>query len=540
MAAALVFVGVGCGPKVPFKTVWQTKLDHSAEISTYCNNDGSRVLGTNTKEATVLDGATGKPVWTGEFKKISAALKKTTEQYTMWDAKCIFLFQKKLGKDKMSVVDLETGKELWNSEKYQDVTTEAIVYIPEMDAFAISLKKSLVMIKARTGEELWQTDVFSGAVAMHAYLADKKQVVLVNWKTGLAALFSGFKSQIMCLNVENGDVVWEADYHGIIKKKIVTGDWLSSLSVVGDKVFLTLDGLQVYNLADGKKLWQVQLGLDGNKSGFFTGNKHIYNAISDPLITETAVYISTLDKKVQKYDKNTGEKLWELKLEKVKYIPNLAFTNGMVIAQRGGQINIQQIKTVRRQSGDYVYYETIRTSEWKWEGPFGLTAIDDASGKQVWLSEKFSGGVTEIVSDNENIYCCGAKDFYCFNAKDGKEKYQIAHAPAKVGKARWTVNHGDMVVAVSEKGVAAYKKADGKLAWSTLKCPKISDWFFQGENFFVKNTKARQIAGVDLATGKVKGILTYKGGAKGDYDLTEDGNFIYYFEGKKVTKLQTN
>jgi hypothetical protein len=93
---------------------------------------------------------------------------------------------------------------------------------------------------------------------------------------------------------------------------------------------------------------------------------------------------------------------------------------------------------------------------------------------------------------------------------------------------------------VSEKGVAAYKKADGKLAWSTLKCPKISDWFFQGDNFFIKNTKGRQIASIDLATGKIKGILAYKGGAKGDYDLTEDGNFIYYFEGKKVSKLQTN
>jgi outer membrane protein assembly factor BamB len=79
---------------------------------------------------------------------------------------------------------------------------------------------------------------------------------MVNYQPkGLMALFTGFKNQLMRINADNGSVVWEATYRGVVEKEILTRDPLVTLSIHGDKLFLQLGGLQVFNLANGENLW---------------------------------------------------------------------------------------------------------------------------------------------------------------------------------------------------------------------------------------------------------------------------------------------
>ena len=89
---------------------------------------------------------------------------------------------------------------------------------------------------------------------------------------------------------------------------------------------------------------------------------------------------------------------------------------------------------------------------------------------------------------------------------------------------------------MSENGVASYAKADGKLAWATP-FGGITDWFFKGNNFFVQNDKSNVVGGVDLATGKFKGQVAF---GKNMHDMTNDGEFIYLFQGKLATKYTVN
>jgi hypothetical protein len=94
--------------------------------------------------------ATGDVLWTARYKDISEELGKVDDIMPMWDAKVLFLFDRKIGKDKIAAVDAMTGKLLWVSGKYQDVEDmDNVVYIPKLDAFAITTKKNLTMIKAR-------------------------------------------------------------------------------------------------------------------------------------------------------------------------------------------------------------------------------------------------------------------------------------------------------------------------------------------------------------------------------------------------------
>jgi len=108
-----------------------------------------------------------------------------------------------MGKDQIACVNMETGKLLWSTTKYQKITEEVVLYIPEEDAFAMSLKNELVFIKAQTGEEVWSTTKFKGVVGKYVYDPDARTMVMVNFVPGgLAAFFTGFKNQIAKINLK--------------------------------------------------------------------------------------------------------------------------------------------------------------------------------------------------------------------------------------------------------------------------------------------------------------------------------------------------
>ena len=44
-------------------------------------------------------------------------------------------------------------------------------------------------------------------------------------------------------------------YRGVVEKKVITKEKLVKLKVEVDKVFLYMNGIQVFDYADGKPLW---------------------------------------------------------------------------------------------------------------------------------------------------------------------------------------------------------------------------------------------------------------------------------------------
>jgi hypothetical protein len=125
-----------------------------------------------------------------------------------------------MGKDQVACVDLDKGTLLWNTDKFQNLSEDNIVYIAEMEAFALSLKEAMVMITAKTGEELWQTTKFKGVVGQYIYNRDDMSAVMVNFVPGgLAALFTGFKNQIMRINLTNGNILVGSHIHWSRREK---------------------------------------------------------------------------------------------------------------------------------------------------------------------------------------------------------------------------------------------------------------------------------------------------------------------------------
>ncbi|MES2417770.1 MAG: PQQ-binding-like beta-propeller repeat protein [Bacteroidota bacterium] len=547
-----------------FKTVWESEFSNKANVISMINEEGTFVLGTDGNSATVLDGE-GKQLWEGDYKKITTNKTNSSEfQYYIRnkDGGYLFLFDsRKLGTDRIAVIDVKTGKEMWNSENYQNLLAkdggpvETVNYINELDAFMIAQKDGLNMVKAKTGEKIWETKLFKGSVGKYVYDKDRNEIVMLNYKpTALAALFSGFKNQLVKINAANGEILWDATFRGTIEKKLITREAIVNLDIIGNKVYLWLDGLQCFNLDNGQKVWEVDYENDMTKSSSLLGNrsqKGIYGTLADPIFTKDAVYIvifanRSRTKYVEKHDLETGKLIWASeKIAGAFSMPHIHKTNDRVMVQVGGKVEVQEIATRRTPNGtekEYkIYTDYIAQKN-------SILSLDDKTGQTVWRSEKFDKRITDmIIHEDKTVFVGDGDEFYSYDISSGKQLFDVKHNDARVGKATDVIDFDDNVVILSEKGLASYKKEDGKRVYATDKLPDVDFFYEIGGNYFLRNQKNSKnvIYGVDMTNGEIKGKVESKGKGGSDrygdgIDITADGEYIFAFKGKKVEKIKVN
>ncbi len=572
-----------------FSTVWESEFDNKATRIAYCDGKGDYVIGTDDNSATVMN-SEGKTLWSGDYKKITTNNTNNSEfQFVVYkeNGGYLFLFDKRsLGTDRVAVLDMATGKEMWNSEQYQnlipkakdrdqsgtdDGELETVKYITELDAFLISQKASVILVKAKTGEKVWETNRFKGGVGKYVYDAKRNEIVMLNFKpTALGALFAGYKNQLVKINASNGDILWDATFTGSIEKELVTRKAIVDLWIKGDKLFMYLDGLQVYNMSNGQKLWEVTYENDmkGASGGLFSGGRRsqIYRTIADPIFVDNAVYLVILGtrdrtKYVEKHDLESGKLLWASeKITGAFCMPNIYKANDKILVQVGGKVQVQEFRLEETTTGlsaglalggfgggsvkqwvPYIYWDYKNQKN-------SVLCLDDATGKTAWRSEKFDKRITDLIlDDNKTVFVGDGDEFYGYDIASGNQLFDVKHNDAKVGKAFDVIDFGDKVVVVSEKGLASYFKKDGKRAYATEKIKGIDQWYNINENFFLRDQRNSKniIYGIDMTNGETKGSVQSKGkGGSPEYgngiDITDDGEYIYAFKGKKVEKIKVN
>ncbi|TDO21305.1 outer membrane protein assembly factor BamB family protein [Pedobacter duraquae] len=552
-----------------FKSVWESEFDNKASRLALSNADGSIIIGTDDNSATVLN-TEGKQVWSGDYKKLTTNKTNNSEfQYVIRGDKSGYLFlfdARSMGTDRVAVLDLTSGKELWNSEAYQDLLDkkeqeadiETVKYINELDAFLIAQRGGISMVEAQTGKQLWTTKTFKGSVGKYIYDKKTNQIVMLNYKpTFWSGLFSAFKNQIVKINALNGQIIWDTEFRGTIDKKLITREPLLDLTVKGDKLFLWLDGLQAFDLNTGKKLWEVAyendteqakksiLGIGGR------GSKGVYGALAEPLFTNDAVYLamfanSSKSKYIEKHDLNTGKLIWTSeKITGAYCLPHMYLTGDKIMVQVGGKVEVQEISTRRGANGMITTYKIFNDYV---NQKNGLLALNESSGQTAWRSDKFDKRITDmVIHENKTVFAGDGDEFFAYDIASGQQKFAVKHNDAKVGKATDVIDFGDDVVVISEKGLASYKKADGTRNYATAKLSEIDYYYLVGDNYFLRsqNGSKNTIYGINMTNGEVKGSVTSKGkGGSPRYgdgiDITDDGEYIFAFNGKKVEKIKVN
>ncbi len=589
-AKAKISGGSGAGKKSGnFATVWESEFDNKATRIAFNDGEGKYIIGTDDNSATVLD-ADGKVIWSGDYKKITTnKTNKCEYQHVVWkeDGGYLFLFDEiKLGSDRVAVIDVATGKELWNSISYQNLMPkggtkteegsdqgelETVKYINELDAFLISQKNSVILVTAKTGEKIWETNRFKGGVGKYVYDAKKNEIIMLNFKpTALGALFAGFKNQLVKINASNGEVLWDATFTGTIEKELVTRRAIVDLWIKGDKLYMYLNGLQVYNMSNGQKIWEAIYENDMAKSsgGLFSAKKRteIYKALADPLFTDNAVYLVMLGtrdktKYIEKHDLETGKLLWASeKITGAFCMPHIYKTGNKILVQVGGKVEVQELRLEEVVSGmsaglALAGYGSGGVKQWVpyifWDyknQKNSVLCLDEANGSTSWRSEKFDKRITDLIIENDKTVFVGDGDeFYGYDIASGNQLFDVKHNDANVGRATDVIDFGDKVVILSEKGLASYNKKDGSRVFATDKIKGVDNFYTVGKNYFLRDQRNSKniIYGIDMTNGETKGSVQSKGtGGSPVYgngiDITTDGEFIFAFKGKKVEKIKVN
>ena len=501
-------------------------------------NDYSYVA--SGKEMVVFSNKDGHIYWNKTFKEITPNLKKIDELVPFWESKIVFLFERKAGKDQIACIDLTNGELLWTTDKYQKVTADMIVYIPEDDGFAISLKKELVYVKARTGEELWNTTKFVGVVGKYVYNPNDQTMVMVNFiPTGIVAFFTGFKNQIARINMRTGEVLWENTYIGRADRKTVTRDFVYDLDVDDDKVILRLAGIQLYDYNTGATLWSA--AFDYTPGGVVKAGKDqarfgVYGAVADPVIDGDDIYVLDMVSKksqyIKKYDYHTGKLLWTSKeIKGAKAIPGMSVTDGVVAVQIGGMVETQYIQRIQTQ------YYTVSFPVVRYVGvkPYGIQAFSAEDGSYLWDSERFKKGITNaIVVGGDHIVCSG-KALYSIDLKTGNVNYEVPVSKGGTGLASLILPYNDQIVVVGEKGLSTFNPDDGAFIKNSIYKKSVPAGRIK--NIILMKTDKDDVAAYNLDDLSYKQYNARKGATT--WLEREDGKYVYVYEKSSVTKLRT-
>ena len=530
-ALSCIFLSFGSFAQEDMKTEWTKKFEHQTTwVGTGLEGADNVSFIATDKKITVYKTSDGSIAWSKAYKELVPGFRKVDAFVPFWESDAIFLFDKKVGKDKLAVVDLNNGKILWESAIYQGLTIDNIEYVSELDGFLLSLEGSLTFVDARTGEEKWESTAFKGAIAIGQYI-DGDMVMLNVAPPGLKGLFKGFKNQIVRMDMSNGDIKWEATYRGVPMKKLVTKERIYDMKIEGDKIFLTMNGLQVYDVNTGATLWGAAYSEVSASRSY-----QLYGAIADPLKVGRDVYIINKTKKkkfvINKYDLNTGKLLWSTpEFKSAKAIPNLFVIEDKLIAQIGGTVEFQSITTTRNSDGSITTTYKVGTTNIK---PNGLKAFNVNNGSIAWDSEKFKKGITNAFVDGENLIVSSGKALYSIRYSDGNVNYEEDVKNGGVGLAVEILKYKRNIVVVGQKGVSLFKISDGKLV-KTNKYKKAKTEKLVG-NILLMRTEKNDFAAFNLDDCS---YVMYNAKKDSQQFLSEDGKFVWAYEKKQVTKLKT-
>ena len=534
------------------KTMWEIEATHPF-TETGLSEEKAIVHGSNEKMFTMVSTVDGKVKWSKKFKAIDEQIGKVDLQIRMYESNAVFLFDQKAGKDQMVVVDMETGTKLWSTNKYQGIDDpDEVIYIAELNAYAIVTKTNLTMVKARTGEELWSTVKFSTPVGKYFYDEQENAIVIISMpRNAWQAMFKGFRNQILKINAKNGDVLWEQTFVGIVERKIVTRESVAKIFLRGDKLFLQLNGLQVYEYKTGSPIWAaaydvtfarelVRPKVYGQVVRF-----GVYEAIAQPLYDGEYVYIldvkSRKSQYLKKYEVNSGKLIWTSpEIKDARVIPGLYKIDDKIILQIGGAVEVQAISKQTYGNGYVQWTQYFRTIKYQNVKPYEVQAFSTNDGTKSWDSERFRKGITNIFPSGNNIVVSRGKALYSLDYKTGKEAYEIALGDDDIGLAEKIVNPAELgdnvskdnVIVLGEKGVSSHNIATGAKVWAVkTKKGEFSGIF--GENIFFDTEKGDYFS-IDANSGKAKFFDSRKN-SKSIVSL--DGKSIYVFEGKKILKV---
>ncbi|MBC7932437.1 MAG: PQQ-binding-like beta-propeller repeat protein [Rubrivivax sp.] len=348
-------------------------------------------------------------------------------------------------------IDAETGDVLWRRKDARLDETD-VAPVPGTDllllAFERGDKTRIEAADLLTGDAVWRSDKARGSVMQMAFEQGTNLLAVVFARDARGSAREGFKKKpvIHVFDLATGKEIWKRELESEV-------EMMPALGGAGDggDVPYTLDNYRPPVFADGRLYLfyegltslDARTGKERRREKFRINEEGLALTESDPVADEGFIYASGRGR-VRAVSRADGEVVWESK--DLGLTPELILARGVLYARTGGR------------------FTRLRDGETAERGPYGVSAVDVASGKTLWRYKGADKGITNIaLPDASTIIVADRDDLIFIDTANGKRRSKVSH---KVEGAAFVIlNESGEAVVGGKNEVAAFAVGDGRNVW---------------------------------------------------------------------------
>ena len=308
-----------------------------------------------------------------------------------------------------------------------------------------------------TGDKLWEKQ-WAGAMSVPFFAKANGDWIRATPAYDTGKLYvAGMRDKLVCLNADNGDLIWELDFPKTMKSKVPAFGYVSSPLIDGNAIY-TQAGQAIFKLnkLTGDVLWKAGENGGGMNSAF-----------SSPMIATLAgqrqLVVQTRNE-LMGLKIDDGDVIWRQKIE----------------AFRGMNIITPTI------DGDSIFVSSYGGKTKLFE----LVASNDGLElKERWTLPAQGYMCTPVVVDGHAYTHLRNQRFACYDLKNGVEKWRTS----KFGKYASLIAVGDKILALDQNGTLMLLKTNPD-AFELLDKRKVGSdtWAhlaLQGNQVFIRGLK---------------------------------------------------
>jgi outer membrane protein assembly factor BamB len=356
-------------------------------------------------------------------------------------------------------VDGERGEILWRRKNVRLDETD-IAPVPGTDILLLSLesdgKTRLEATDILTGGALWRSDRVHGSVMQMALDVEAQQLAVVVVRGARGKSGEGLKKHPVThvFNLADGEELWNHETGEVEMMPTAWGEDGASV-----ETNFTLDNYHPPLFADGRLYlfyegvtsFDAPTGKSRERERFRVNEEGLALTESDPALDARYIYTSGRGR-VRAVSRSDFEVAWEAK--------DVGLAPEMILAGEGATLYV-------RTGGQFTRLKDGETAE---RGPYGVSAIDTATGKLRWRYKGADRGITNLaLPDASTILVADRDDLIWIDTATGKRRSKISH---RIERAAFVlVNERGAAVVGGQSEIAAFDARSGAELWRTRHTP---------------------------------------------------------------------
>ncbi|HLL71779.1 MAG TPA: PQQ-binding-like beta-propeller repeat protein [Pyrinomonadaceae bacterium] len=357
-------------------------------------------------------------------------------------------------------VDGERGEILWRRKDVRLDETD-IAPIPATDILLVSLERDgktrLEATDIFTGARLWQSDRVRGSVMQMAVDTEAGRVAVVLVRDAKGKSGDNLKKHPVThvFDLARGDELWK---HETGEVELMPARWGAREGEEVETAF-TLDNYHPPLFADGRLYlfyegvtsFDAATGKSRERERFRVNEEGLALTEADPVFDERFIYTSGRGR-LRAVSRSSMEVAWEAK--------DVGLAPEIILAGEGSTLYV-------RTGGQFTRLKDGETVE---RGPYGVSAIDAATGKVRWRYKGADKGITNLaLPDRSTVLVADRDDLIWIDAATGKRRSKISH---KIERAAFVLlNEEGAAVVGGRNEIAAFDATNGTELWRTRHTP---------------------------------------------------------------------